>query len=1274
MRVLNPWRSTLVVLVGLSSMLGCSPRGHAPVCGDGTVDQGETCDDGNTTSADGCSSTCQTESPGATCGTGTVEAGETCDDGNTTDGDGCSAICLKEIVCAPKPAPAKEVVCQALPAGPCTVKAGDGARLLVGTVLTPETTYRGGQVLIDANGRILQVGCAAACEADSTCQAAAAAATAVTCPSGVISPGLINTHDHITYTHDAPAADTGERYEHRHEWRLGLDNHTKITTPGGATNDQVLWGEVRFLFGGATSTVGSGGAVGLVRNLDKATMLEGVTASAPVDFDVFPLNDSKPPSGFPGAVACSAFTGAVTESAIAADDAYLPHVGEGIDAYATNEFVCLSPTNTGHNALADQSAFIHGTGLTASHYVEMAKHGTALIWSPRSNVSLYGNTASISEAARLGVLIALGTDWLPSGSMNLLRELRCADSLNQSHFCRTFSDYELWMMVTANAAVATAVDKDLGRLEPGKLGDVVIFDGTNHRDYRAIIDAEPQDVLLVLRGGKPLYGEAAVMGAIPGAGPCDTLDVCGSSKSACLQAEAGKSYAALEAAASTYPAFFCGTPTNEPSCTPSRPQAVEGSTTYTGARTATDFDGDGLPDLSDNCPGVFNPVRPMDHGVQADTDGDGVGDACDPCPLDANAASCASFDPTDVDRDGVLNAADNCPLVANPGQDDADSDKAGDACDRCAVSNPGKSPCPATIYQVKNGTMPVGARVTMANQLVTARSSQGYYLQVKPGDSAWSGTADYSGVYVYDTGNTVKAGDRVSVARATIADFHGQLQLTLPTTTVASSAGEAAPDPVIVQPADVATGGARAKALESVLVKVEGVAVTDVNPPANGGDAAPIHEFVIDGGLRINDALYRVEPFPVPGQGYASLTGILDFRNADSKLEPRGAADVVLGTPSVASLAPALSFAEVGQTRAPTFPMPLTVTLTNAPKVDTFVAVTSSDPGSLAVAGGGVVVPAGQVSAEVLVEGVAPTASVTLSVTLGSTTLNAAVRVVGPSEVPVIASLTPATPRVVPGGTVTLTVTLDVPAPAAGVVVPLALQPASAGVIPATVTVPARQLSATFDFIDGRVVSSATITATLGEREASSVVTMAQGGGLVLNEVDYDNVGSDTAEYVEILNAGSTTIDLAGYQLVLLNGGAGSLYGRYDLGPGTLAPGQYLVVGSQVALAAVPVGVRTISFGTDKDNVQNGAPDGMAIINADSLVDALSYEGAMTTVSIAGLGVVSLVEGTLLPASVADSTTAQGALCRLPDGSDQNNASVDWKVCSTLTPGRANLP
>src|SRR4051794_1405055 len=93
MRKLYALLPTLVALLGCLSLAGCG-GGNNAVCGDGHVDPGEECDDGNETNGDGCSSACKTELP--VCGNGKVESGEQCDDGNTTSGDGCSATCLNE--------------------------------------------------------------------------------------------------------------------------------------------------------------------------------------------------------------------------------------------------------------------------------------------------------------------------------------------------------------------------------------------------------------------------------------------------------------------------------------------------------------------------------------------------------------------------------------------------------------------------------------------------------------------------------------------------------------------------------------------------------------------------------------------------------------------------------------------------------------------------------------------------------------------------------------------------------------------------------------------------------------------------------------------------------------------------------------------------------------------------------------------------------------------------------------------------------------------------
>ncbi len=73
--------------------------GFTSYCGDGGLDSfnGEQCDDGNTKNGDGCSFSCQAEQlPVLVCGNSLVEAGEQCDDGNTKNGDGCSSSCQIE--------------------------------------------------------------------------------------------------------------------------------------------------------------------------------------------------------------------------------------------------------------------------------------------------------------------------------------------------------------------------------------------------------------------------------------------------------------------------------------------------------------------------------------------------------------------------------------------------------------------------------------------------------------------------------------------------------------------------------------------------------------------------------------------------------------------------------------------------------------------------------------------------------------------------------------------------------------------------------------------------------------------------------------------------------------------------------------------------------------------------------------------------------------------------------------------------------------------------
>jgi hypothetical protein len=158
--------------------------------------------------------------------------------------------------------------------------------------------------------------------------------------------------------------------------------------------------------------------------------------------------------------------------------------------------------------------------------------------------------------------------------------------------------------------------------------------------------------------------------------------------------------------------------------------------------------------------------------------------------------------------------------------------------------------------------------------------------------------------------------------------------------------------------------------------------------------------------------------------------------------------------------------------------------------------------------------------------------------------------------------------------------------------------------------------------------------------------------GLAINEIDYDQVGTDGGGFVEIANTDAAATTLDGIALVLVNGGDGNEYSRVDL-TGSLAAGGHLSV---------------------EIEAQNGAPDGVALINTanGALIDALSYEGEIHTAQISGQ-TYDLVEGTALPATVADSNTVDGSLSRIPDGHDSNDAATDWVFTTTKTPGAANV-
>lgn len=802
-------------------------------------------------------------------------------------------------------ASANGAVCAVTKAGAPTA-----GKVIRGTILGPEETLHAGEVLIDPNGKIACVGC------DCSTNALYANASVISCPDGVVSPGLVNPHDHLTYANNKPIGHGDERYENRSDWQ-GARGHTRLDYKSGANTTMRAYGELRFLMSGTTAIAGGGGVPGIIRNVDtEADALEGMPLQI-VNSDVFPL--STPGKNL--ASGCDYSPGRTTGGEVSQLAGYLPHISEGIDVEAHNEFLCTSIDGDQYDIIREQTGIIHAVALNPADAALIQKDRAKIVWSPRSNVDLYGNTAQAVMLDLAGVVISLGTDWVPSGSMNMLRELRCADDWNKTYFDKHFTDADLWRMATINGALAIGASHAIGMLKSGYLADIAVYDGKTSKDHRAVLDAGVEDVALVMRGGKAMYGDdALVKDPVFAAGAeCQTISggVCGKEKTICADVRStsvAPDFAAIRLEGETiYPLFFCKNqvPTDEPSCHPKRPQTVLGSTIYSGDPSAEDSDGDGIPNDQDNCPTVFNPARPMDQGRQADADKDGIGDACDECPNDPNQ-TCTHNIAGDLDGDGIPNGADNCPEKANPDQADRDNDGHGDVCDPCGTPNPGASACAMTISTVRNPQAaghPKTRTVVEVEGYVSARKSSAFiFIQEGTTGAPWQGIYVLGDGLVGNTTTGIKLGQQVRVTGMK-TDIFNVDQITASTIQTVNTT-QATMVPLQVNAAQINNAaGAGAEPYESLLLKIGdgtagSVTITNANP-----DTGPFFEFVVTGDIRLDDFIFpylgtptpggstcpdKNNPCPYPplalvnGTAFRSVTGVLGYSFGNRKLYPRG--------------------------------------------------------------------------------------------------------------------------------------------------------------------------------------------------------------------------------------------------------------------------------------------------------------------------------------------------------------------------------------------------
>ena len=738
--------------------------------------------------------------------------------------------------------------------GDCTPQTGSDGVALSGVLLLESGPEFG--VVLTQDGEITCVG---DCDISQS---------TVVCTEGIIGAGVIDTHDHMQYN-SLPPWRIEPEFSDRYDWR----SDGRYYDYKGAYNDIIgdygceimRWAETRAIGGGSTSAVGvyydsciSGG----LRNLDESDWAHGLDYA--MDYSSRTVTSS---------VDAADAVDYQEDLSNGSRDAILDHVAEGWNSSVGQELDYMHEIGmTGPGFVV-----VHGTNATTGQLALMASEGTGLIWSPRSNLSLYGGTTPAHVARTLGVPLALGPDWSPSGSHTPRNELLCADDWLSSTGT-PISDQKIWAMGTSDAARVLGLEGVLGSLSPGAKADLVVFP-YSQTPYRAAIDASAEQVLLVLVDGDAVFGDPALISQLSTQSTCEAIEVCGEDREYCLSWSVANTESTLTGA-------LASTQVENQSLEYTRELLGlfqcqgESRGTCTPIETSPqDPDADGIAQDQDLCPGVWNPL-------QHDHDNDGIGDPCDVCPLMPYATDCA-HDPVDIDDDGVLYDADICPVNWDPDQSDTDNDGKGDACDRCPeLSNPGDAGCPLSVDVIQDETHPdhpqEGERIELIGLVVTGRrtGSNGGFFAQDPN------LEEYAGIYIYDRSSAdVDVGDVVSVS-GTYLEYNGLAELENPEVTVTGTQDLA---PKGVSACEVASGGAMAEAHESMLVQVEGVSVSDENPDAPDDYGT----FEVEGCLWVDDTLSTAhDVHPTVGTNYTSITGPMTYSYSQFRILPRSQDDI----------------------------------------------------------------------------------------------------------------------------------------------------------------------------------------------------------------------------------------------------------------------------------------------------------------------------------------------------------------------------------------------
>jgi hypothetical protein len=322
---------------------------------------------------------------------------------------------------------------------------------------------------------------------------------------GTIYPGLMELHNHLSYN-ALQLWPVPQKFGDRSQW-LGTPPYQQLVTQPmkvlgeapGLTPAVVRYVECKCLLAGVTTSQG----IALFSNTGISRYYQGTVrvAESPNDSSL-PAAGSKIPD-----VIATDRTAFLNE--LGSRKCFLLHLSEGVDDAARAHFQTLQfPDGTW--AITDSLAGIHCVALKSPDFDVLVTHGASMVWSPLSNLLLYGATADVSAARAAGLRMSIGPDWSPSGSKSLLGELKVAQIYAQETAIGC-SDRDLVSMATRDAAAILHWDHLLGTIEAGKRADLIVVDGTQDDAYTALLAATESSITLVMIDGVARVGTPDLM-------------------------------------------------------------------------------------------------------------------------------------------------------------------------------------------------------------------------------------------------------------------------------------------------------------------------------------------------------------------------------------------------------------------------------------------------------------------------------------------------------------------------------------------------------------------------------------------------------------------------------------------------------------------------------------------------------------------------------------------------------------------------------------------